>query len=45
MTGKLFVYHGEQQQFIERGYGILKINETSDSSNWEKLQCRLSKSI
>ena len=44
MAGKLFMYNGEQQQFVERGYGILKINESHDSSDWDRLQARLSKS-
>jgi len=41
MAGKLFVYNGEQQQFVERGYGILKINESHDPSDWDRLQARL----
>ncbi|CAF1076660.1 unnamed protein product [Rotaria sordida] len=41
MTGKLFMYNGEQQQFVERGYGILKINESHDPSDWDRLQARL----
>lgn len=43
MAGKLFMYHPEQQQFVERGYGILKINESHDPSDWNKLQARMSK--
>ena len=43
MVGKLFMYNGEQQQFVERGYGILKINENYDLLNWDRLQARLSK--
>ena len=42
MTGKLFVYNPDQQQYVERGYGILKINEGRDQSDWNKLQARLS---
>jgi len=42
MAGKLFMYNPEQQQFVERGYGILKINESHDPSDWNKLQARLS---
>jgi hypothetical protein len=45
MAGKLFMYNGEQQQFVERGYGILKINESHDPSDWDRLQARLSKSL
>jgi hypothetical protein len=45
MAGKLFMYNGEQQQFVERGYGILKINESHDPSDWTKLHARLSKNI
>ncbi|CAF2977944.1 unnamed protein product [Rotaria sp. Silwood2] len=41
MAGKLFMYSGEQQQFVERGYGILKINESHDPSDWDRLQARL----
>ncbi|CAF3495001.1 unnamed protein product [Rotaria sp. Silwood1] len=41
MAGKLFMYNSEQQQFVERGYGILKINESHDPSDWERLQARL----
>lgn len=37
------MYNGEQQQFVERGYGILKINENHDPSDWDRLQARLSK--
>ncbi len=37
------MYNPEQQQFVERGYGILKINESHDPSDWTKLQARLSK--
>mgnify|MGYP002394133640 FL=1 len=36
------MYHPEQQQFVERGYGILKINESHDPSDWNKLQARMS---
>ena len=36
------MYNGEQQQFVERGYGILKINETYDVSNWDVLHARIS---
>ncbi len=43
MAGKLFMYNGEQQQFVERGYGIVKINESHDPSDWDRLQARLSK--
>jgi hypothetical protein len=43
MAGKLFMYNAEQQQFVERGYGILKINENHDPSEWDRLQARLSK--
>jgi hypothetical protein len=43
MAGKLFMYNPEQQQFVERGYGILKINECHDPSDWDHLQARLSK--
>jgi hypothetical protein len=43
MAGKLYMYNPEQQQFVERGYGILKINESHDPSDWNKLQARLSK--
>lgn len=43
MAGKLFMYSAEQQQFVERGYGILKINESHDSADWDRLQSRLSK--
>lgn len=42
MAGKLYMYNPEQQQFVERGYGILKINESHDPSDWDKLQARLS---
>lgn len=42
MAGKLFMYSSEQQQFIERGYGTLKINESHDPSDWDRLQARLS---
>jgi Ran-binding protein 3 len=41
MAGKLFMYNGEQQQFVERGYGIVKINESHDPSDWDRLQARL----
>ncbi|CAF4446313.1 unnamed protein product [Rotaria sp. Silwood2] len=41
MAGKLYMYHPEQQQYVERGYGILKINESHDPSDWNKLQARL----
>ncbi|CAF1021098.1 unnamed protein product [Adineta steineri] len=41
MAGKLYMYSPEQQQFVERGYGILKINECHDPSDWNKLQARL----
>ncbi|UJR32224.1 hypothetical protein I4U23_019689 [Adineta vaga] len=41
MAGKLFMYNAEQQQFVERGYGILKINESHDSVDWDRLQARL----
>lgn len=41
MAGKLFMYNGEQQQFVERGYGILKINESHDPTDWDRLQARL----
>jgi hypothetical protein len=37
------MYNGEQQQFVERGYGIVKINESHDPSDWDRLQARLSK--
>ena len=37
------MYNPEQQQFVERGYGILKINESHDPSDWDKLHARLSK--
>jgi hypothetical protein len=43
MAGKLFMYSAEQQQFVERGYGILKINESHDAADWDRLQARLSK--
>jgi hypothetical protein len=43
MAGKLFMYNPDQQQFVERGNGILKINECHDPSDWNKLQARLSK--
>jgi hypothetical protein len=36
------MYNAEQQQFVERGYGILKINEFQDPSDWDRLQARLS---
>ncbi|CAF1073257.1 unnamed protein product [Adineta ricciae] len=41
MAGKLFMYSAEQQQFVERGYGILKINESHDSADWDRSQSRL----
>ncbi|CAF4900571.1 unnamed protein product [Rotaria sp. Silwood1] len=41
MAGKLYMYHPEQQQYAERGYGILKINESHDPSDWNKLHARL----
>ncbi|CAF1449665.1 unnamed protein product [Adineta steineri] len=41
MAGKLFMYNAEQQQFVERGYGILKINENHDPSDWDRLQARI----
>ncbi|CAF0743491.1 unnamed protein product [Adineta ricciae] len=41
IAGKLYMYNPEQQQFVERGYGILKINESRDPSDWDKLQARL----
>ena len=44
MAGKLFMYNGEQQQFVERGYGIMKINESHDPADWDRLQARLSRS-
>ena len=44
MAGKLFMYNAEQQQFVERGYGILKINESHDPTDWDRLHARLSKS-
>lgn len=44
MAGKLFMYNPEQQQFVERGYGILKINESHDPFDWDKLQARISTS-
>ncbi|CAF4679776.1 unnamed protein product, partial [Rotaria magnacalcarata] len=34
MAGKLYMYNPEQQQYAERGYGILKINESHDPSDW-----------
>jgi hypothetical protein len=43
MAGKLFMFNPEQKQFVERGYGILKINESHDPSDWDKLHARLSK--
>ena len=36
------MYSPEQKQFIERGYGILKINESHDPSDWEYLHARIS---
>ena len=45
MAGKLFMYNGDQQQFVERGYGILKINESHDPEDWDRLQARLSNFI
>jgi hypothetical protein len=43
MAGKLFMYSSEQQQFVERGNGVFKINENHDPSESNKLQARLSK--
>lgn len=43
MAGKLYMYNPDQQQFVERGVGILKINESHDPSDWDKLQARISK--
>lgn len=43
MAGKLYMYSPEQQTYVERGIGILKINESHDPSDWNKLQARLSK--
>lgn len=43
MAGKLYMYNGEQQQFVERGYGILKINESHQADDWNHLHARLSK--
>lgn len=37
------MYNTEQRQYVERGYGILKINESRDPSDWNKLHARLSK--
>jgi hypothetical protein len=37
------MFHPDQKQFVERGYGILKINESHDPSDWDKLHARLSK--
>jgi hypothetical protein len=45
MPGKLFMYNSEQQQFVERGNGVFKINESHDPSNGHKLQARLSKTF
>jgi hypothetical protein len=45
MAGKLFMYNPEQQQFVERGYGVLKINESHDPTDWNKLHARLSKTF
>jgi hypothetical protein len=45
MAGKLYMYNPEQQQFVERGYGILKINESHDSADWNKLHARISKTV
>ena len=45
MTGKLYMYNSEQQQFVERGYGTLKINESQDGSESNKLQARLSECL
>ena len=35
MAGKLFMYNPEQQQFVERGYGILKINESQERKKFK----------
>ena len=43
MAGKLYMYNPDQQQFVERGQGILKINESHDPSDWTKLHARISK--
>ena len=45
MTGKLYMYNPEIQEYVERGYGILKINESHDPSHWNRLQARLSKTF
>ncbi len=45
MAGKLYMFNPEQKQFVERGYGILKINESHDPSDWDKLHARLSKTM
>lgn len=37
------MYNAEQQQFVERGYGILKINESHEPDDWDRLHARLSK--
>lgn len=41
MTGKLYMFSPDQQQYIERGYGVLKINEKYDLSDDNNLQARL----
>lgn len=45
MTGKLYMFSPDQQQYIERGYGVLKINEKYDLSDDNNLQARLSMSV
>ncbi|CAF1251621.1 unnamed protein product [Didymodactylos carnosus] len=48
MGGKLFVYNSEKQQFTERGYGILKINDRFDEQTnryHSRLIMRLDKSF
>lgn len=38
------MYNSEKQQFLERGFGMLKINETDDPSiPWDKVPARLRK--
>jgi hypothetical protein len=43
MTSRLFIYNTKQNQFVECGYGILKINESHDPLDLNKLHTRLSK--
>lgn len=37
------MYNSERRQFVERGYGVLKVNERHDPEEPGKLHARISK--